>query len=158
MPKLLYSSDPPFKGDDRAIFLAGPTPRSPDVKSWRPNAIEILTDLQFPGTILIPERHEKVCVGYDDQIEWEYAGLSQASVICIWVPRDLATMPAFTTNVEFGYWIAKSPDRVLYGRPNESPKNHYLDWLYVKEKRRQPHSSLESLLKECYFFATKANI
>jgi hypothetical protein len=36
---------------------------------------------------------------------WEREGLIKASVIFFWIPRGLPDMPAFTTNVEFGYWL-----------------------------------------------------
>ena len=36
---------------------------------------------------------------------WDREGLIKASVIFFWIPRGLPDMPAFTTNVEFGYWL-----------------------------------------------------
>ena len=42
-------------------------------------------------------------------------------------------MPAFTTNVEFGYYLCKNPRKVYYGRPDDSEKNKYLDWLFELE-------------------------
>ena len=53
-------------------------------------------------------------------------------------------MPAFTTNVEFGYWIHTG--KVLYGRPDEAKKIKYLDWLYKEDTNNEPFSSLEELL------------
>ena len=53
-------------------------------------------------------------------------------------------MPAFTTNVEFGYWIHTG--KVLYGRPDDAKKIKYLDWLYKTDTNKSPYSSLEELL------------
>lgn len=57
-------------------------------------------------------------------------------------------MPAFTTNVEFGYWIKAKPNNVIYGRPNESEGNKYLDWLYAYELDQTPYQDLTDLLKK----------
>lgn len=53
------------------IFLAGPTPRSTSVKSWRPEAIEYFEEANFDGTLLIPDNKD-----YDfiKQIQWEDDG------------------------------------------------------------------------------------
>ena len=56
-------------------------------------------------------------------------------------------MPAFTTNVEFGYWISKNSKNILYGRTDKSDKNNYLDWLYKTETSREPINNLRELLK-----------
>ena len=142
---VLHSCQPPFA----SVFLAGPTPRDADTPSWRPQAVELLRSLGFQGTVLVPERESRTSFDYDDQVEWEFAGLSQATRIAFWVPRDLKTMPALTTNVEFGYWLAQSPDRVRYGRPNGAPRTSYLDWLYTKTTGRVPTNDLAHLLQEC---------
>jgi hypothetical protein len=84
---------------------------------------------------------------YTDQTEWEHAGLSKATVILFWVPRDMATMPALTTNVEFGLWIAETPEKVIYGRPDTAANVRYLDWLYTKRAGRTALNTLEDTLK-----------
>src|SRR5262249_12812776 len=100
--KIVYVGEPP-EVTPPSIFLAGPTPRSPDVLSWRPEALDILKELAFPETVLIPERRDGWSkVSYLDQVEWEYVGLEGCSVVAFWVPRHLPTLPGFTTNVEFG--------------------------------------------------------
>ena len=55
-------------------------------------------------------------------------------------------MPALTTNVEFGYWLSREPNKVLYGRPDDSEKNKYLDWLYQTETKNSCFNSLAELL------------
>jgi hypothetical protein len=116
-----------------SVFLAGPTPRSDAVASWRPQAIEALEAAWNPPTaqtlhILAPEKPEGPReIEYDNQIEWEWAGLDQASAILFWIPRDLRTLPGFTTNVEFGL-VARS-GRAVLGCPPDCPnpeRNRYL--------------------------------
>ncbi|MDD4547329.1 MAG: hypothetical protein PHI05_01115 [Bacilli bacterium] len=55
-------------------------------------------------------------------------------------------MPAFTTNVEFGYWLAKKPEKIIYGRPNNAKKIKYLDWLYKKESNKEIFETLEETI------------
>ena len=53
---LNYSNSPVITKDNcPSIFLAGPTPRSNDIKSWREEAIKILEQLEFEGIVYIPE-------------------------------------------------------------------------------------------------------
>lgn len=109
----------------KSIFLAGPTPRDPVTKSWRPEAVQILQDLNFDGTVFVPEESESSWkFSYDDQVEWELQALHSASAIAFWVPRELATMPAFTTNVEFGLFAARR--NVVLGFPPDAAKMKYL--------------------------------
>jgi len=145
---VLYSNQSKFSGGGPSIFLVGPTPRSANVASWRPEAIKILADLNFKGTVLVPEwENFSTKTSYEDQVDWERAGLENADIIACWVPRNMETMPALTTNVEFGFWLARAPHKIRYGRPDDSVKNRYLDWLYFKETNRYPHNSLKSLLE-----------
>jgi hypothetical protein len=153
-----YSDKPVLKGE-KSIFLAGPTPRSVNVKSWRPDAVKILNSLNFDGIVYVPEREfDDRTFDYDKQVWWEREALYSASVIVFWIPRTLPDMPAFTTNVEFGYWLGKAKEKVLYGRPNEAEKNRYLDWLYQTETNSEPTNNLEDTLKEAVnVLITKAN-
>lgn len=113
---------------EKSIFLAGPTPRSAEVLSWRQEALAILERLGFPGKVFVPEAadwapHDH----YDDQVHWEWEALNQATVVVFWVPRDMATLPAFTTNVEFGLLVASG--KVVLGFPEGAPKMRYLEKL-----------------------------
>lgn len=131
-----------------SIFLAGPTPRSKDVLSWRPDAIKILENLNFKGIVFVPERKgiiEKF--DYTDQVEWEQTCLNYCDEIIFWVPRNMDNMLGLTTNVEFGFWMAKNPGKVLYGRPSNAPNTRYLDWLYSEHTPSKICDSLEDLLK-----------
>lgn len=142
-----YSDQKVIKGS-KSIFLAGPTPRDQDVKSWRPEAINILNSLNYDGVIYVPEHEFEQKYGYIDQVSWEREALTSADVILFWVPREIKIMPAFTTNTEFGYFIAKNPETVVYGRPDEAPKNKYQDWLYKHETGKEPLKTLENTLQE----------
>lgn len=149
--KVFYVDDTPAETFGDSIFLAGPTPRSQDVASWRPEAIRILESLGFSGQVFIPERRDRqVKVDYLDQVEWEYRALEAVPLIIFWVPRELQTMPAFTTNVEFGRYVASG--RIYYGRPPESPKNRYLDWLYRKCTRKDPYEALQPMLEVAVWY------
>ncbi len=129
-----------------SIFLAGPAPRSTDVPSWRPEALGALRALGFGGTVLVPEpRDWSARFSYLDQVEWEYAGLEACSVVAFWVPRDLAALPGFTTNVEFGRYVASG--RCVYGRPEGAPHTKYLDWLYAKLTGRAPEPTLPATMR-----------
>lgn len=110
----------------KSIFLAGPTPRAANVQSWRPQALDILrNDLAFEGTVLVPEAEDgRPHNEYDHQLSWEWEALNQATIVVFWVPRDLETMPAFTTNVEFGFLIASG--KVVLGAPVGAKKMGYL--------------------------------
>ncbi len=140
----VYSDQAPCLASP-SLFLAGPTPRGADLVSWRIQAVQILEAIAFSGTVFIPERHDWLSqFDYDDQVEWEFTCLEAATVIVFWIPRDLIALPGFTTNVEFGRYV--SSGRCVYGRPDDAPKNRYLDWLYQKLTGQIPYSSLEETL------------
>jgi hypothetical protein len=129
-----------------SLFLAGPTPRIPGARSWRPEAVAILRALGFSGLVLVPERRDwSVKFDYLDQVEWEYQGLENCSVLAFWVPRNLETLPGFTTNVEFGRYAGSS--RCVYGRPAGAPHTRYLDWLYRKLTEKEPTTTLQETLQ-----------
>jgi hypothetical protein len=116
-----------------SVFLAGPTPRSSQVPSWRPTAIDMLESAwRGPGplSVFTPEsRAGKRATEYHHQVQWEHQALDAARVIMFWVPRDITTLPGFTTNVEFGLWAASG--KVVLGCPPNCPnpeRNRYLIW------------------------------
>lgn len=136
-----------FDSGTHSIFLAGPTPRSLKDPSWRPDALKILERLDYKGQVFIPEWTVKEeHINYDNQVEWEYFGLENCTKVVVWVPRDLVTMPAFTTNVEFGLYVKSG--KMVYGRPDKAPKNRYLDWCYKKHNQLPVYNNLENLLKK----------
>lgn len=126
---LVYALEP--VPDGPSVFLAGPTPRAPEVPSWRPAAVTAL-DAAWSGpaplTVLSPEsRDGRRPAHYDDQVDWEITGLDAANAIMFWIPRDLQRLPGFTTNVEFGLYARSG--RVVLGAPPDCPnpeRNRYL--------------------------------
>jgi 8-oxo-dGTP pyrophosphatase MutT (NUDIX family) len=143
--EVVYAREPFPDAWSSAIFLAGPTPRSGEVKSWRPEALAILARLGFDGVVFVPEDRSGEFRGdYTDQVEWERDGLRFADHIVFWIPRDLDTLPGFTTNVEFGVWA--SSDKAILGHPPHAPKNRYLDWL-AGERDIPIHLGLEEALR-----------
>ncbi|HET6574537.1 MAG TPA: nucleoside 2-deoxyribosyltransferase domain-containing protein [Fimbriiglobus sp.] len=139
-------SDQPVVVRHPSIFLAGPTPRSSDISSWRPEALDLLRGLGFASTVLVPERRDwSVTFDYLDQVDWEYAGQEGCSVIAFWVPRHPESLQGLTTNVEFGRYVGSG--RCVYGRPDGAPHTRYLDWLYDKLTGRRPHETLSAAMK-----------
>ena len=143
--KIVYAIDKCDLKNSPSIFLAGPTPRSPEVKSWRPEAINLLEEYGFDGVVFVPESEDGIWKqSYVDQIEWEHRYLGSCTYILMWVPRDLKTMLALTTNIEFGLYIDSG--RIWYGRPDDAPNNAYLDFVYEKFTGAEPQKTLKSLI------------
>lgn len=130
-----------------SVFLAGPTPRFADVQSWRPEAVKYFIDAGFDGALFYPETEDgKWQQTYTNQVEWEHSFLNNCDAILMWVPRELDTMPAFTTNIEFGLYIKEG--RLFYGCPKGAPKTAYMDYCYYKFTRREPKRYLEDLVNQ----------
>lgn len=124
--KVVYANEEFPKETRKSIFLAGPTPREKGILSWRKEAIKILEDMGYDGHVFIPEpRNGKWRGDYYGQIEWEKKGLSKADCILFWIPRDLETLPGFTTNIEFGMYA--SSGKIVLGAPSGAPKMKYLE-------------------------------
>lgn len=131
---LVYAGQPLPPQGTASVFLAGPTPRSADVPSWRPAAIrEIAAQWhdQAALAVLIPEPMDgQRWLYHDNQAVWETDARASASAILFWIPRDLRTLPGFTTNVEFGLDVTTG--RAVLGCPPDCPnpeRNRYLIWL-----------------------------
>ena len=151
--KLFYYEDKELSLSKKRIFLAGPTPRDDSVLGWRQDAIKILLNLNFDGDVYIPEFKDKKISGnldYAGIIDWEQERLHDANVILFYIPRELDTMPAFTTNVEFGYFLKSG--KVFYARPENAPKNKYLDYMYHKEYGKWPKDNLNEIITDILDF------
>lgn len=115
-----------------SIFLAGPTYRihkdnADDVKSWREDALEFLKQQRFTGTVYVPECRNYIMPKewtFSRQVDWETECLQEADVILFWIPRNLETLPGFTTNIEFGEWFKSG--KIAIGSPKNTPKIKYL--------------------------------
>jgi len=143
--QIVYAPHEPPDTVTKSVFLMGPTPRvATGGDSWRPAMIEALERAGFDGVVFVPETEDKNWKhSYTDQIDWEQKYLYQCDRILAWIPRDLETMPAFTTNVEFGEFVASG--KLLYGRPEGAPKTRYLDALYEDCTTHKPFTDLEAL-------------
>jgi 8-oxo-dGTP pyrophosphatase MutT (NUDIX family) len=140
----IYAREPLPTKMVKSIFLAGPTPRSSETLSWRREALEVLESLGYDGHVFIPEPAGGWSSDYDGQIEWEDQALNQADLIVFWLPRDLETLPGFTTNDEWGVW--KNSGKVMFGAPEGAAKVRYQQ--YYAEKCRVPqYDSLRGLLR-----------
>lgn len=140
MSGVSYALEPLLPGP--AIFLAGPTPRDPETPSWRPGFISILQRLEPSVTIYVPEQTAWKD-NYDAQVQWEWDALEASTVVLFWIPRDLKTMPAFTTNVEFGMLIT-TQRALAIGWPIDAPKNKYLEW-HAKRTGREIYHTPEDV-------------
>lgn len=135
--KVVYTHEPILVRP--SIFLAGPTPRSSEVLSWRPEALALLEGFGFEGSVLVPESRTGRCLlDLPDQVNWELDSLDVADVVAFWVPRDLETLPGFTTNVEFGYLVRSG--KCVLGAPPHAPKTQYLRHLASRHSVPQASS------------------
>ena len=126
--QVIYANQTIPEDTSCSIFLAGPTPRNAEVASWRPAALQLLEDQGFSGIVFVPEDADNEWrKSYMEQVNWERAALDAAAVVFFWVPRDLKTMPGFTTNVEFGRYCTSG--KAVLGFPEGAPKTRYLEWL-----------------------------
>lgn len=116
-----------------SIFLAGPSPRTPNVIDWRKEAVQYLKEIGYNGVVFIP-CPDFVWTGseninswdYIAQVSWEIFHRSIADKIVFWVPRNISGgMPGFTTNTEFGEDL--NSGKMVYGRPNYAEKCKYFD-------------------------------
>jgi predicted NUDIX family NTP pyrophosphohydrolase len=123
---VVYAGEEPPAAYARSVFLAGPSPRRAGVPSWRPDALRELAAAGYDGVTFVPERRPGGAAGfdYDAQVEWETRCLHLADVVLFWVPRDLADLPGFTTNVEWGVW--QGSGKAVFGAPPDAANNDYL--------------------------------
>ncbi len=122
--KITYAGEK-FKNSKFSVFLAGPTPREVTVKSWRPDFIEALKAKGFKGSVFAPENRVLGSpYDFDSQVPWEVQGLNKANLVIFWIPRKLDTMPAFTTNIEFGEFMHSG--KIAVGYPPDSVNNRYI--------------------------------
>lgn len=142
--QVLYAHEKLKKPVTQSIFLAGPSPRGKEQYNWRPEALRLLRDIGFEGTVFIPlPRNGQWSRDYDGQIEWELKHLEMASIIVFWIPRDLEALPAFTTNVEFGLYVKSG--KIVLGFPEGTPKMRYLEYVGKKNNVSVYHTIEETL-------------
>lgn len=148
---VVYTGESAPETVTKSIFLAGPSPRKSTDPNWRLDAIGVLESLKYDGVIYAPIWRDGPPdesgnpFNYDGQVEWETKYLNACDLIVFWVPRDMITLPALTTNVEFGTWLTSG--KVLLGFPDNAEHMRYLSHV-GKEEGVQPFDTLDSLLYE----------
>lgn len=122
--QIIYVGEAAPASFTKAIFLAGPTPRSADVPSWRPEALKLLEAAGYDGVVFVPERKGGFReADYTDQVEWEETHLNMCDCAIFWIPRNMATFPGLTTNDEWGGW--KNSGKVILGTPDGAEHVRY---------------------------------
>jgi hypothetical protein len=149
--RVVYAGDYTYlysrPGPSPRVFLAGPTPRDADVKSWRPEAIELFRKCNFNGVLYVPEPlegHMGKWPEYDTQCHWEQSHLSNASTILFWVPRNMKTLPGMTTNVEFGLFVTSG--KVVLGYPDDAEHMKYFQYCATSYRIPIAHTLRETVL------------
>lgn len=123
----VYVPNEPPRTFKKSIFLAGPSPRQPDHPNWRPEALRLLQEMGYDGVVFVPlPEHGGWGHGFDTQITWEKRYLDMADIVVFWVPRNMDTLPALTTNVEFGMYV--SSGKAILGYPHGASHMRYLDF------------------------------
>jgi nucleoside 2-deoxyribosyltransferase len=148
--KIVYANQELPESWNKSIFLAGPTPRSADVKSWRGEAVSELEKLGYDGVVFIPEdEHGKWQHSYVEQVDWEERCLNASDCVVFWIPRELKTMPGFTTNIELGVWLDSG--KAVVGFPEKAPKTKYIEH-YTKKLKVPNGRTLRGTLEEAIRF------
>ena len=143
-----------------SIFLAGPTVRGhqPHLTSWRYEAIEEFKRQGFNGDLIVPEFTSKTESDQNKEWvpKWEYNGLKAADCIMFWIPRTRELI-ALTTNMEFGYWQGREPQKMVYGRPDDAYRMSYLDimWNKVSEETLNYEPNIYNTLENTVAAAIK---
>ncbi len=150
---LVYAGEDLPNRIEKSIFLAGPTPRLDETKSWRDDAIQLLKDNKYDGVVFIPEaRDGKKYPNYDDQIHWETKMLDLCDCILFWIPRELNEnfeMLALTTNIEWGKY--QRSEKVVIGFPKDSKENRYIE-KECNDLSISIHSTLDNTVKSAIDF------
>ena len=141
---LVYALEPTPEKIRQSIFLAGPSSNNGAISSWRKEMVEILHENGYNGTVFVPELRESnpsqdLCC----QAEWEQTHLDLCDAILAWAPREFEYLSGLSTNVELGRYA--SFRKLFYGRPLDSQKTLYLDWIYESKCGLTPACSKEEL-------------
>lgn len=143
--KIIYSGEShSIKG--KSIFLAGCSPRIGQTLKWREEAISYYENFGFSETLIIPEpKSGEPWEDYISVIQWEDYYLQIADVILFWIPRSVKDeIYGFTSNIEFGKYL--NSGKIVYGRPDDSDNNRYLDYWYETIYKIPPAYKLENLV------------
>lgn len=120
---------------ESSIFLAGPTSRGCRTR-WRIDAVELLDNRGFSGTVVIPEfrnrqfdRAAPIRFARSDCpapgmrptsygiLEWETIGIERSTCVLFWMPFVPGSLPGLTTRAEVSRELARAPERIVLGMP-----------------------------------------
>jgi hypothetical protein len=141
------------------IFLAGPTGKTRvnllDRPGWRQNALTILENNSYSGTVFVPEddfndpnfvHHENLDDKlYSEQVEWENHCMNISDAIIFNFCRTKTNL-GLTTNIEFGKYLKSR--RLFVCVPPESINNEYIIEMCKREKITI-YNTLEECIKAC---------
>lgn len=151
---LIYSGQyTPIIG--KSVFLAGCSPRKGQILNWRKDAIRILLNWYQLGyhdieTIIVPEPENGEWLDYSSVINWEITYMNNSNYVLFWVPRSISKqIYGFTTNIEFGKCIGLNKPFV-YGRPDDSDNNRYLDVVYERHTGSKPSTTIDDLIHNLF--------
>jgi hypothetical protein len=126
----------------RSIFLAGPTSRGVPRTGWRADALAMLEQRGFDGSVLLPEFRDGLFDDFAPRVfgsrpspvagmrdvsfnvlRWETTGIERSTVVLFWMPfciaaeNDPSSLPGFTTRAEVARELARAPSRIVLGMP-----------------------------------------
>jgi 8-oxo-dGTP pyrophosphatase MutT (NUDIX family) len=124
--RVVHAGETPPAEWSASLYLAGPTPRSGDVESWRPQALAEIEKQWTNGAglvVFVPEpRSGARWPDYDNQREWELYWGDRTDTVLFWISRGPG-MLGLTSNDEWGRW--KDSGRVVLGAPPEAEHVRY---------------------------------
>ena len=122
--EIIYATERWDKGPP-SLLLGGPCPRTNSREDWKPGALEIIEQLEFEGTVIIPVPKTGHWIELSDSlIDWRIECFENATAVAFWVPRDLKNLLGLRTNVDFGSrWTV---GRFVLGYPHDAVKMRYL--------------------------------
>jgi hypothetical protein len=122
---LVYALEPVPQPPARTVFLAGPVPRDAGAASWHEEAVSEIRRTGFRGCVVVPRsRPDALIVDPDEPRRWEHDAMSRSDALLFWIPRVLWTLPALTSNLEWGVW--HDSGKAVLGAPPSAPKMSYL--------------------------------
>ncbi len=151
--QVIYVKDEVPTSWSKSIFLAGPTSRTADIASWRPEALKILQDLGYDGVVFVPEtRNGEWHNEYIMQVEWEEKYLNKSDCIVFWVPRDMKSLHGLTTNIEWGVWADSG--KAVFGAPLDAERVSYMKY-YANKHKVLVADTLKGTLKNALDLVTR---
>lgn len=155
-----------------SVFLAGPTARTPAVRTpWRADALELLAELCPAATVIVPEfrdrpfdrEHFERCPhpykrgglppdmkrSTYNILEWETSGINQATVLLVWMPFS-EELPGRTTRSEVAFALGMKRSGLVLGMPPEAEASGF-----IRYHAHQAEIPVRPTLRSCCELAAK---